>query len=282
MTAMLRSLRRGAGAAKRWLSPTAEAAAWRHACSLAGGTPRYTRGRIDLAGYTIRYADLLTLCPQWHDIFVSGALDFRAGSDAPRILDCGANIGLATLYFKRRYPAARITAFEPDPALADLLEMNVRENGAADVDVVRAAVWTDPGSVQFRAEGADSGAIDGVSAGLEGRLVTVPSVRLADVIAREPIDLLKLDIEGAEAAVLADCAHVLRNVRAMVIDLHEFDARRRQAPRVLERLSQSGFTYAVSDLSPLPWRRVPQEAHAASPFPAHALCWAMTVRAWRA
>ena len=282
MTAMWRRLRRGAGAAKRWLSPTAETAAWHHACGLAGRTPRYTLGRIDLAGYSIRYADLLTLCPQWHDIFVRGSLDFRARSDAPRILDCGANIGLATLYFKRRYPTARITAFEADPALADLLEMNVRENGAGEVDVVRAAVWTEAGQVQFRTEGADSGAIDGVSAGLDGRLVTVPSVRLADVIAREPVDLLKLDIEGAEAAVLADCAHVLPNVSAMVIDLHEFDARRRQAPGVLEQLSHGGFTYAVSELIRLPWRPAAQDAHAASPFPEPALCWAMTVHAWRA
>jgi hypothetical protein len=136
--------------------------------------------------------------------------------------------------------------------------------------------------VPFRAEGADSGAIDSVAIGVDGRLVTVPSLRLADLIAHEPVDLLKLDIEGAEAAVLADCGHVLRNVSAMVIDLHEFDVGRRQAPEVLERLSHSGFTYAVSDLIPLPWRRVAPAAQAATPFPASALCWAMTVRAWRA
>jgi len=279
MTRVLRTMRRSAGAARRWLAPSPETAAWRHACRLAEQTPRYTRGRITLAEYDLEYPDLLTLCPQWHEIFVAGALDFRAPTDAPRILDCGANVGLATLYCKRRYPAARITAFEADPAIANLLESNLRRNGAADVEVRRAAVWTSSGDVPFRAEGADSGAIAGAVPAGRGPMVTVPAVRLADVIAREPIDLLKLDIEGAEGAVLADCAAALAGVRAIVMDLHEFDPARRRSPEILEGLRAAGFAYAVADLVDMPDR--PPVAGDDTPFPRRALCWAMTVRAWR-
>ena len=106
----LRTLRRAAGSAKRRLLPSAEVGAWRAACRLAEEVDRYTAGTIDLAGYRIEYSDLLTLCPQWRDIFVERTLAFRAGCPDPVILDLGANVGLASLFFKREYPAAKVVA----------------------------------------------------------------------------------------------------------------------------------------------------------------------------
>ena len=103
--------------------------------------------------------DLLSFCPQWHDIFVDGALEFRADSAAPRILDCGGNVGLASLFFKRRFPAARITAYEADPALFEILQAQPRRQRRRDVETVHAALWTANGRVTFRAEGSDSGMI---------------------------------------------------------------------------------------------------------------------------
>jgi FkbM family methyltransferase len=277
---VLQAVRRGAGAAKRRLFPAAELKAWQEACRRAERAPRHVAGRIDLAGYSIEYADLLTLCPQWHDIFVVRGLDFATPAASPRILDCGANVGLASLYYKRRYPAARITAFEADPSLAAILARNLQVNGAADVEVVSAAVWTRNGEVAFRAEGADGGAIDGLPGGvIEAPITTVPCVRLAELISREPVDLLKLDVEGAEGAILQDCAAALGGVRALIMDLHEFDPSARAAPAIFDLLARAGFTYAATDLVPLPWR--PPVAAATSSFPRTALCWAMTVRAWR-
>jgi hypothetical protein len=103
---------------------------------------------------------------------------------------------------------------------------------------------------------------------------------LRDILAREPVDLMKLDVEGAEDAVLEDCVDVLDRVGAIVMDLHEFDPTVRQAPRVLERLTRAGFEYAVDDFVSLTWRQ--PVASDRSPFPGRAMNWAMTVRAWRA
>src|SRR4029453_7097593 len=127
-----------------------------------------------------RYSDLLSFCPQWQDIFVNNALAYETANPAPRILDCGANIGLASLFFKRRYPAARITAFEADPAIAAMLAENVRRNGASDVEVVAAAVWTETGEVTFRPDGADSGAVAALEGAPATDAIRVPTVRLAD------------------------------------------------------------------------------------------------------
>ena len=273
---MASTLRRAASQVKQQFFPRAEIAAWRHACRLAERAPRHTPGEIVLDGYRIAYADLLTLCPQWHDIFVHASLRYEASTPAPRILDCGANIGLASLYYKRVYPAARVTAFEADPTLAALCRQNLEANGAGDVDVQAVAIWTDSGTVRFRQEGTDSGAIDGTSAGVVGPALDVPSVRLRDLLADERVDLLKLDIEGAEHIVLPDCADVLAQVEGLLVDVHEFDPERRGLPALLKLLTEAGFEYALDNLNPLPWRGV-----AAGPFPLTASAWAMLVRAWR-
>ena len=272
------TLRSVASQAKHQLFPAPDVGAWRRACRRAAETPRHTPGEIAMNGYRIAYGDLLTLCPHWHGIFVAGSMRFEADRPDPRILDCGANIGLASLYFKRRYPRARITAFEADPALAAICRRNTAANGAADVEVVPKAIWRDEGVVRFQQEGADSGAIEGTSAGLEAALIDVPAVRLRTLLERERIDLLKLDIEGAEAAVLPDCEGALGNVRAMLLDVHELAPTHRVTPDIMRLLARAGFLVSMSELIPLPWRSAQRFG---SPFPADSPAWATTLRAWR-
>jgi FkbM family methyltransferase len=111
------------------------------------------------------------------------------------ILD--GNIGMSVIWFKQRYPRARITVFEADPQTADLLEENVRALGLTSVTVVRAAVSDAAGKVSFVPEGSLVG---------DGPGVLVDAVRLSDLIT-EPVDYLKVDIEGSEFGVLKDlCA----------------------------------------------------------------------------
>ena len=279
MNSTLKFARRAAGAIYRQINPSPEVAALRRLEAAAGSVPRRTPGRISLLDYDLEYADLLSFCPQFDEIFVKHGLEFQTTSASPRILDCGANIGAASLFFKQRYPAARITAYEADPELAAMTKRNLDRNGAGDIEVVQAALWTSNGHVTFRAEGSDSGMVDGLAGTVDARGVTVPSLRMRDVLEREHIDLLKLDIEGAEGPVLFDCEPVLDRVGAMVIDLHEFDPRDRQSPRVFDCLTRAGFVYALDDLLGQHWR--PPLASPRSAFPGTPLVWTMTVRAWR-
>jgi FkbM family methyltransferase len=274
----LRRARRAAGAIKRWAFPAPELAAWKEACREAERVPRFTPGRIRLMDYDIGYVDLLTLCPQWQDLFVRQMLRFEAAHPAPRIIDGGANIGLASLYFKRLYPSARITAFEADPVIHAVLADNLRRNGAGDVEAVHAALWTERSEIDFRCEGADSGSVAEVTGAPAGPVRRVPAVRLRELLDKEPVDLLKLDIEGAERAVLADCGASLRQVRALCLELHEFDPSARSTPEVLALLEEAGFTYALDELIELP-SRGPTAARPV--FPGRALSWAVLVRAFR-
>ncbi len=177
---------------------------------------------------------------------------------------------------RQRYPRATITAFEADPVLAAICRRNLAANAAADVDVQAAAVWTADGDIEFICEGADSGAIASLDPPVLGEKQVVPAVRLRDRL-REPIDLLKIDIEGAEVPVLEDCRAALHTVRNMVIDLHEFDPARRRTGQLFDLLAAAGFAFDIRSLSPLPWRA----PHVQSPFPDPSPVWAVTVRAWR-
>jgi FkbM family methyltransferase len=257
-----------------------EVAAIRRAKLLADRTPRRTRGSIRLLGYDIEYADLRSVCLQWDEIFVRHRLRFSSRRGTPRILDCGANVGLASLYFKRAWPDARITAFEADPELAAILERNLLRNGCADVEVIHAAVWDRTGRLAFRCEGTDSGAIDVLAGALDGAPVEVPAVRLRDRLEQEAtVDLLKLDIEGAELVVLRDIADQLHKVSNVVVEVHEFHPSKRLLGEILETFVQAGFEYAIDDFLAAEWR--PPRMAADGPFPNQPLCWMLTVKAWR-
>ena len=238
--------------------------------------PRYTPGNVAVGPYRIEYADAGSVWPQWEDIFLRESLAFETDVPAPRILDCGANVGIASLYFKRRYPRAKITAFEADPKLAAICGRNLHANAAGDVDVQAAAVWTAVGEIEFISEGSDSGAIALLEPSVEGPKVGVPAVRLRDWL-REPIDLLKLDIEGAELAVLQDCRDRLHQVRNLTVEVHEFEPARRQTGAMFQLLADAGFVFDMKSLVSLTWRT----PRLASPFPDPAPVWAVIVRAWR-
>ena len=160
-----------------------------------------------------------------------------------------------------------------------MLDANLKTNGAATVETRQAALWTSTGTLTFQCEGSDSGMISSLPGAVDGRATEVPSLRLRDVLDEGPVDLLKLDIEGAEGVVLADCESVLHRVKAIVMDLHEFDPAVRQAPQVLELLDACRIQLLDRRVRAAVWRE--PVAGADTPFPGKAMQWAMTVRAWR-
>lgn len=162
---------------------------------------------------------------------------FPSGRDDPRIIDGGANIGLATIYWKMVYPRARIVAFEPDPNVFAVLEANCAEHGVTDVELVCAALWTADGDIGFSAEGADAGRLDVTSSS-----TSVPTRRLAHLL-DTPTDLLKLDIEGAETDVILDCTAQLEAVERIFCEFHSFADRDQRLDELLAALKQAGFRY---------------------------------------
>ncbi len=202
--------------------------------------PRRTRDFTTLQPPGIALADGASFVAAYETIFRRQAYRFPCRNAAPRIIDCGANIGLATLFFARVFPNCRLTAFEPDPQVFGLLQDNCANHGV-DAELVNAAVWSSEGVLDFWSEGADAGRL---GRGGDGHCVQVPTTCLAPYL-EERVDLLKVDIEGAEYEVLLDCREQLRNVEHLFVEIHTFTDGEQRAGELLSLLSAAGFRYTV-------------------------------------
>src|SRR6478752_8398487 len=185
---------------------------WRELRRLSRLAP-YTPGSTTVAGPPVRFTHPQAFVAQYRAMFHERMYAAALGP-APVILDVGANYGLATIALKAEHPDAEIVAFEADPAIADVAETNIRAAGLHGVTLVRAAAWTSEGTMRFAAEGSDAGRL-GDDGGLE-----VPTVRLRDWLGRD-VDLLKMDIEGAEVEVLLDCAGRPQRLGEMIAALED-------------------------------------------------------------
>ena len=111
--------------------------------------PDHAIRTADVDGFRVVFAHQEEFDNLCREIFGDGAYRFDCRRAAPRIVDCGAHIGLSVLYFKRRWPRAQITAFEPSPDTFALLERNVGSNGLADVELVNAAITASGDATSF-------------------------------------------------------------------------------------------------------------------------------------
>ena len=210
--------------------------------------PRRQPGLLVVDGKVLRYADFHSLYYQIRQLFGDNLYSFMTDKKDPLILDCGAHVGLASLYFKDHYPAARIKAYEADAAIADLCRANASAFGFADIEVVHAAVWTHDRGVQFDHSNDDAGHV------VEGSAAQrVPSVRLKSILADTSVDFLKLDVEGAEFELFEDCADELARVSRMVIEVHAMDSRQAPIGKLLHILERAGFRYVLGDLHAATW-----------------------------
>jgi FkbM family methyltransferase len=214
--------------------------AWRAARNWGSTAP----GTLDWLGHCLDYPNQSHALFLVHDIFVNGAYEFETANPRPRILDCGANVGFAVLFLKTRYPEASVIAFEPDPACADRLERTVAANGLRDVKIEKAGVGGEDGTAAFYYNDAERGSITASVVASWGGSATrgIRMVRLSSFV-EDGVDFLKLDVEGAEYAVIRELVDTgaIHRVREAVIEYHEIDSEPHALKQMLEALQREGF-----------------------------------------
>lgn len=206
--------------------------------------PRFTDTTIAYKGWRLKVTDMLSVAWQIKEFFGEERMKFHTESAAPVVVDCGANVGVSVLYCKSGHPQARVICFEPDPQVRACLEENIMINGIKGVEVRNEVVWTHAEGVAFSSDGADGGSVL-----RDGPKVTMPSVRLKDVLREhESIDLLKIDIEGAETEVLLDCAEELERVKFLYVEYHSFPESPQRLDELLHVLRTRGFRYYIHSI----------------------------------
>jgi FkbM family methyltransferase len=139
--------------------------------------------------------------------------------EVPVIVDCGANIGLASIWYAQRYPRARIIAVEPEPENFRVLAMNAAnypnitpvQGGISDrqTRVSLANVGDAPWAWETK-ESADTGEIATFT--VPGLVADVPASRLM---------IVKIDIEGFEVELFRSNLHWCRDTPLIVFESHD-------------------------------------------------------------
>jgi FkbM family methyltransferase len=132
------------------------------------------------------------------------------------VVDLGANIGLTSVYLASRYGAEALVAVEPVAANAELVRQNLALNGINGA-VIEAAVGVGPDVAYFH-EDAQSNTGHLSTAGTAVAAVTMGSI--FERLDGRSIDLLKIDIEGAEGELFSGDRSWLSGVRALMIEFH--------------------------------------------------------------
>ncbi len=178
---------------------------------------------------------------------------FTPSGSSPLIIDCGANVGVSVLEWKYRWPMARVICFEPDPFAFELLKTNIDRNDLPGVECIEAAVADFDGQATLHGDlghGADARGNSlrrSWGSREDSETIEVRCTRLTPYLIREPVAFLKIDIEGAEEAVLRDSTEALRSVDAAYVEVHETDELRdtNSLDRVERILSEAEFRIEI-------------------------------------
>ncbi|HBH54265.1 MAG TPA: hypothetical protein DDY91_20465 [Planctomycetaceae bacterium] len=166
------------------------------------------------------------------DFFVYGQVLVEREYELPlcrepeTIIDAGANIGLASIHFAQRYPRARILAIEPEPSTFDLMRRNVAP--FPQVVPIHAALWDHVTTLNLFGSTRGSAAVRtreaNPSATGKHDLGSVPTVTIPQLLREHgfaQVDLLKIDIEGAERTVFDRAESWIDRVGAIMIETHD-------------------------------------------------------------
>lgn len=165
----------------------------------------------------------------YQQIFLRREYEFAVRRAPRTIVDAGANVGYASVYFANRYPDATIVALEPEPSNFEMLVRNTRPY--PNVRPVHGALWSEDGELDLVAHD---------SAGHWGFMTEAHGTRAPDARGRvsgatpafsvptllrqhgiDHVDVFKIDIEGAEREVFADASAWLPGVDTLIVELHE-------------------------------------------------------------
>lgn len=184
------------------------------------------------------------------EIVVNDEYAFKSSNANPVIIDCGANIGMSVLYFKRCYPQSAIIAFEPNPTTYSLLDKNVKSFELTKVTLHNLALANSVGNIPFHFND-DKGTLTGSIQSNRGgeKVVEVKCEKLSSFINElTQVDLIKMDVEGAELKIVEDLMQsgAISKVKELIVEYHHnIPGENNSLSHFLKMFEQAGFDYSI-------------------------------------
>ncbi|MCX2743957.1 FkbM family methyltransferase [Mangrovivirga sp. M17] len=174
--------------------------------------------------FNIQTPDVPLVINLINEIFLEKTYFFEFDTKDPFIIDCGANIGIATLYFKSIYPDSEILCFEANPDLFTFLNQNIIVNKLYNITPVNAALSFKSGDVTlYIPESNPFLNASLVRENTKNKQIIVNAVRLSDFIGEKAVDLLKIDIEGSENMVINELINSgkIDLINKIILEFHQ-------------------------------------------------------------
>lgn len=207
----------------------------RRCLGLSQAASTWWHHRFDAAGYVIsvrvvgvrhplllraRSSDLDVLMK----VFADREYELPLRQAPQSILDGGANVGYATVYYAELYPDATIAAVEPDRDNFAMLKKNTEHY--ASISVFEAAIWSSDTQVELEDPGMDQHAfrVGGLTQQSNATRRSVSALSIATLAERAGVpgfDLVKLDVEGAEREILVNASAWISQAQVLIAELHD-------------------------------------------------------------
>jgi len=160
----------------------------------------------------------------FHQIFIREEVSFEYNKPPDIIVDCGANIGLSTLFFQRQFPNAVIISIEPELSNYHLLQRNIKKY--KNIKILHAAVWykncflkiidTGGGVASFITSEAEKP---------DNSIEEINAYNISEIMKMfdlEYIDLIKIDIEGSEYEIFKNDSDIwIEKTKIVAVEIHE-------------------------------------------------------------
>ena len=208
-------------------------------------------------GHVVYYENFNSFFAMFTEIFLHEVYAYKhpklSLDDKINVVDCGSNIGLSLVYFKLIFPNAAIFCFEPDPITFRILEKNVITNKFKDVKLYQMAVGDKKRKVtlySFKEFGGGPGnSIMKKHIGFKNpSIIKVDMITLND-IGLEKIDLLKIDVEGAEGKIIEGLSKtkLIRTIKIINLEYHYRNKdNSNRLGKILSFLEENKFSFVIN------------------------------------
>ncbi len=196
---------------------------------------RHESTEIQAANHLFSVPDPASFVWQFHDIFVERFYQFQALNPSPKILDLGANLGLASWFFLTHYPKAIIHSYEADSTICQFFSKNLPPQEYPNISLYQEAVAATTSILNFDSTGADDGKINAFGKHqVQGRAFP----EILDRIGGKA-SLIKMDIEGAEFEIISEHWKLFQHTDYLFLEVHEDE--NQNFSQILPLLHQAGL-----------------------------------------
>jgi len=203
-----------------------------------------------LAGYTIWGFDYLTISYLFTEIFIANEYHFQPSTNKPVIIDCGSNIGMSVLYFKKLFPDSKIIAIEANPHAFKLLSANMKINKVSNVELHNVALFDKETEVSFFIGDNIGTLLASMKSERGGNTeLKVKAQKLSYYLKNAgKVDLIKMDVEGAEIDIIQDLFETasINQAKEYIIEYHHnMSEENSRLSSFLQKFEVNGFKYNI-------------------------------------